>query len=183
MIEAIKWVQRIGPQLKGMSRLIVLGGGPGHHIAKLIDVFPPSKILVIEKSAEAARDCRTQYALETTEVKFLTPKVPDEVLAQPIVLDFLRHSYTVVRFAPVTAKDPQFYDKIEALIAGRTQAGFNALLKCRPEMAELFRVNPELSAVRGHSDKLISIKNVIQAMSVNSSAEAYLMRALAELIA
>lgn len=183
MTEAIRWVERIGPQLKGMSRLIVLGGGLGHHIVKLIDVFPPSKILVIEKSLEAVRQCTARYALETTEVTFLVPKTPEEILDQPIILEVLRHSYTVVRFSPVTVNDPPFYDKIEALIAGRTQAGFGTLLKCRPEMAELFRVTPELSAVRGHSDKLISIKNVIQVMSVNSSTEACLMRALSELIA
>ncbi len=181
-MDVAQWLKRVGPQLKGMSRLIVLGCGTGHHIAKLVDVFPPSKILVIEKSMNNVEVALEHYALEMTEMTVLVPEMPADVLNQAVLLDFFRHSYTVVRFAPATITDPDFYDEIEALISGRTQVGFRALLKCRPEIAALFSSTPELSAVKGQSEKRISIKNLIQSMASESADDACLIRALAELV-
>ena len=184
------WLQQITPQLRGISRLIVLGCGTGEHLVQLVAIFPPSKILVIDKNVESLRECRKRFALEMTEVQFLALRSPNDVFARAgiksnnLIFNFIKHSYTIVRFLPATAYDPAFYDEIEGLISGRTQTSFAALLKCRPEFSPLFDREPELSRVHQISQERISIKNIMAALSPQAEqSEALLIRALGELIA
>ncbi len=190
MVDAHGWIQRITPQLRGISRLIVLGCGSGDHLARLVEIFPPSKILVIDKNAENWRECRKRFALELTEVQFLALRTPGELFARPgsksstTIFEFVKHSYTIARYLPATASDPEFYDEIEGLISGRTQISFAALLKCRPELSTLFEQVPQLSRVHQIDEERISIKNIMAALSPHAEqSDVLLVRALGELIA
>src|SRR6185312_1053070 len=89
------------------------------------------------------------------------------IFEETAVRDFLSHAYTVARFFPATVVDSQFYDEVEELLSGRTTAAFERILKIRPQVKEMFGGQPEVSALRGHSKKLISIKNMMGVLNSN----------------
>jgi hypothetical protein len=181
--EAEGWIRLISPRLRGLSQVIVLGAGAGHHLVRLASIFAPSRILVIEKAPDCVKFCREHHSLEMTEIRFFSPRDAGDVLNSPLVAEFLAKPYTVLRFAPATHPFVEFYDQMEELLSGRTAEGFDLLLKCRPALSGLFKTAPSTSAVHSCDKKMISIKNLKETLDMTSeSADALVIRALVELI-
>lgn len=172
--EAKSWVHAQASLLNGFSCVVVFGVGGGFHIRELAAQNPKLEIIVVEQDYGLASEIEIRNGKFPENVLVLSGDEPQDFLKNPEFKKALKKIFRILKYAPSVRTNPNYFQRIQTLLTGRTQEAFQIHLKERP------RLNALLSDLE--VDGLISIYDVTEHLTDTENQESALWLALRELV-
>jgi methylase of polypeptide subunit release factors len=156
MKEAVAWVEKHKDFLVGLNDVMVLGVGCGYHLLALLTRFAGINIIAIDNTIKHIEFVKREHSIAVSNVEFLCVDSLFEATQNIHVHNMVNKPYAVLKFSPAIITFPQLFYDLEALLLARSEQGLDFVIKCRPDLKNLFIAD----GVRGVAKSLLSIKDL-----------------------